>query len=116
MFQYLNFVVIVLNQSEITFWNIKFLCETVTFLCIDKMGNNLLIQEKHCNLQQLLDFSKVSPFIASSFIQTLMGFPIKHAQLSSYAADNQVPVSQNIIPVACKQTNHGFQGPLSCFS
>lgn len=44
-----------------------------------------------------------------------MGFPIKHAQLSSQTADNQIPVSQNIIPVACKQPNHGFQVPLSLF-
>jgi len=47
------------------------------------MGNNLVIQEKHCNLQQLLDFSKVSPFTTSLFMQGLIGFPIKHKQLSS---------------------------------
>lgn len=75
-----------------------------------------MVQGKHCNLQQLLDFSKMSPFIAGLFMQGLMGFPIKRAQLSSQAADNQGCISQNIIPVACKQPNRGFQVPLPHFS
>lgn len=80
----------------------------MTFFCIDKMGNNLVIQEKLCNLQQLLLFKGVSFYCQLIYAGAVMVFPIKHAQLSSWAADNQVPISKGIIPVACKQPNHGF--------